>query len=204
MDSGSSGLTARQWYSRFREQFDAAASSGYTDLGLFYERHRKFVEYQHLSDPDHPEYTDAEWDRVMGGFLRSLAGEFGLVQAPDWEGGPEVIWFLPGVPQAPVVTIRAANSATDAVVSEALPQVVRSGAELAVLMMYPDYPCPPGTASIDDATTSWRARLEHELQHLGHSRGFLLLTISAYAWDLPAPWKGFVWNARSGRLEHTG
>jgi len=201
MELQSPTLDERKWLDRFRDQFDVSAMSTYTDLGLFYERHRKFVEYQPMSDPNHPEYTDAEWDRVMGAFLDSLAGEFGMVQAADWEGRPELIWFWPGVPQAPAVTIRAANSASEAIVTEALPQIVRSGAELSVLLMYPDYPHPPGTTSIEEATADWRTRLEVALHGLKANRRFLLLTISAYAWDVPAPWKGFVWNAGAGRLE---
>jgi hypothetical protein len=201
MASRVSHLTARTWLDRFREQYDAAAGSQFTELGLFYERHRKFIQYQRMSDPDHPEYSDAEWDRVMGSFLLGLAREFGLVQAPGGQGQHELSWFWPGVPQAPAATIRAANNATDSILTEDLPQVVRSGAELSVLVMYPDYPHPPGTDSIDDATTAWRSRVESELLRLGLDRGFLLLTISAYAWDVPAPWKGFVWNPQLGVLE---
>jgi hypothetical protein len=121
-----------------------------------------------------------------------ILGEFVLFQAPDWEGRPSLDWFWPGVPQKAAVTIRPANLATDGILTRDLPEVVASSAELSVLVMYPDYPNPPGTQGIEEATDAWKDRLERALALLQPSRGFLLLTISAFAWDVPAPWKGHV------------
>jgi hypothetical protein len=198
---GTSRLSAQDWLRAFRDRYDRAAESTLTDLGLFYDRHRRFVEFEKLSDPHHPEYTDEEWDRVMALFLSELSSEFGLVQARDWETGENLDWFRPTEPQQPAVAIRPANHAGAGVVDRDLPQVVSSGAELAVLLLYPDYPSPPGARSIDEATREWKARLERALQRLRPSREFLLLTISAFSWDLPAPWKGFLWNPGRATLE---
>jgi hypothetical protein len=198
---GTPPLTAREWFRRFRERYGRSAESPLTDLGLFYERHRRFVDYYHVSDPSYPEYADEHWDRVMASFLAAFSGEFGLIQAPDWKGGPSIDWFGPGAPEKVAVTIRRANSATDAILTRDLPEVIASSAELSVLVMYPDYPKPPGTQGIDEATLAWKGRMERALASLRPSREFLLLTISAYAWDLPPPWKGYVWVPQRSRLE---
>ena len=97
---------AWEWCRRFCELYNSSASSPLTMLGLFYERHRKFVEYGQRSDPGDPEYTDEEWTRVMATLLGELAGILGLVQAPDREGRPQLEWYLPGVPDKPTVIIR--------------------------------------------------------------------------------------------------
>ncbi len=201
---GSGGIPERlapEWFRRFRERYDLAADSPTTGLGLFYERHRRFAAYETLSDPNHPEYTDAEWDRVMAGFLSALSGEFGLVQARDPQGLASLAWFLPAEPQVAAVAIRFSNLASDQVVSHDLPEVIRTGAGLAVLMMYPDYPSPPGARTPEEATIAWRDRLEASLRSVPPAREFLLLTISAYSWDVPAPWKGFVWNPYRSELD---
>jgi hypothetical protein len=198
---GTAGISAREWFRRFRELYDRAADSPLTDLGLFYERHRQFVAYEAMSDPNHPEYTDEEWDRVMAGFLANLSGELGLVQARDWQGDASFEWFWPTDPQHAAVTIHPANHATEAVLRKDLPEVVKLGADLAVVLLYPDYPQPPGAEGIEEATREWRGRFETALRSLRPSRQFLLLTISAFVWDLPAPWRGFVWDPDHSRLE---
>jgi len=197
---GTPHLTGREWFRRFREQYSRSAESPLTDLGLFYERHRRFADYEKVSDPTHPEYTDVQWDRVMARFLSGFSGEFGLFQAVDWEGRSGLEWFWPGVSEKAVVMIRPANHATDVILTRDLPEVIASSAELSVLVMYPDYPNPPGTQGIEEATLAWKGRLERVLASLQPSREFLLLTISAYTWDIPAPWKGYVWDPKAGLL----
>jgi hypothetical protein len=170
-------------------------------MGLFYERHRKFVEYGQRSDPGHPEYTDEEWNRVMASLLGDLAGNLGLVQAPDWQGRPQLEWFLPGVTDRPTVVVRDTSEATNTILTHDLAELARLNPELSVFLMYPDYPLPAGAATFEAATRDWSERIERRLAELRPQREVLTLMISAYSFDLPAPWKGFVWNPSSTSLE---
>ncbi|MFI5413687.1 MAG: hypothetical protein ACHQ0I_03780 [Candidatus Lutacidiplasmatales archaeon] len=165
-----------------------------TGLGLFYDRHRRFVTGPTALDANAVEYTDDEWNRTFATFLSSLAREFGLVQAPGWEEVPQLMWFWHGVPDRPAVVIREVNVAGDTIVDQEIPAMVRSGALLTVLVIYPDYPSPPGVSSVEEATEAWRTRVQEELTHLGVNNEFLLTTISAFSWEIPAPWKGFAWH----------
>jgi len=60
--------------------------------------------------------------------------------------------------------------------------------------VYPDFPSPEGVGSVEEATEHWRRRVAEELANLGVTREFLLATISAFDWEIPAPWKGFAWR----------
>ncbi|MGA7476532.1 MAG: hypothetical protein WBW47_04855 [Thermoplasmata archaeon] len=193
-DPPSTVIYAKEWLARFRSQFDEAANDPRTALGLFYERHRRFVAGPGSLPPNRPEYTYEEWNRTFAAFLGSLARDFGLVQAPGWTDIPQLMWFWHGVPDRPAVAIREVKVAADSVVDHDIPSVVNSGALLTVLVIYPDYPAPLGAASVEEATERWRARVGDELARLGLTREFLLTTISAFDWDLPAPWKGFAWH----------
>jgi len=187
-------IYAREWLARFRSHFDEAAGDMRTGLGLFYDRHRRFVTGPTALDANAVEYTDDEWNRTFATFLSSLAREFGLVQAPGWEEVPQLMWFWHGVPDRPAVVIREVNVAGDTIVDQEIPAMVRSGALLTVLVIYPDYPSPPGASSVEEATEAWRTRVQEELTHLGVNNEFLLTTISAFSWEIPAPWKGFAWH----------
>ena len=72
--------------------------------------------------------------------------------------------------------------------------MVKSGALLTVLVIYPDFPTPEGTRSVEDATELWKERVGAELDRIGLTREFLLATMSAFDWEIPAPWKGFAWR----------
>lgn len=192
-------IYAREWLARFRSQFDEAAADPRTALGLFYERHRRYVAGPG-NPPSRSEYTYEEWNRSFAAFLSSLARDFGLVQAASWTDTPQLMWFWHGVPDRPAVAIREAKVAGDAIVDQEIPSVVKSGALLSVLVLYPDYPPPSGVASVEEATERWRARVGEELSHLGLTREFLLATISAFDWEVPAAWKGFAWHPRERLL----
>lgn len=194
---------AQDWFRRFRDRYNAAAASQLTELGLFYDRHRKFVEYGQRSDPTNPEYTDEEWNRVMAGLFAELATEQGLVQAADWEGHTQLEWYLPGVTDRPLVVIRGSSDATNKILTQDLVELSRRPSDLAVFLMYPDYPCPKGTATVDEASQAWQARIEQRLRDLEPRKQILTLMISAYSFDLPAPWRGFVWSPNSRTLVAT-
>lgn len=198
---GPVGFDAEKWFRRFRELYNASAGSLLTELGLFYDRHRQFVEYGQLNDPNSPEYTDDEWNRVMEGLLGTLAGELGLVQAPDLDNSGQLDWYLPGVPDRPTVIIRAVSEASNSILTQELVQLSRAGPDLSVFLMYPDYPFPEGSSTVEAATLAWRKRLERRLAELGTQQELLALMISAYSFDVPAPWKGFVWKPSSATLE---
>lgn len=187
-------IYATEWLSRFRSRFDEEAGDPRTALGLFYERHRRFVTSPGHPPPGRPEYTYEEWNRTFATFLASLARDFGLVQSAGWTDVPQLMWFWHGLPNRPAVTIREVKVAGDAIVREEVPSLVKSGALLTVLVIYPDYPAPPGTRSVEEATEHWRTKVGNELSHLGVNREFLLTTISAFNWEIPAPWKGFAWR----------
>jgi len=191
----SDAIFAKEWLVRFRSQFDQEAADPRTALGLFYERHRRFVTAADRSPPSRPEYTYAEWNRTFTTFLASLAREFGLVQTAGWTDVPQLMWLWHGLPDRPAVAIREVKVAGDAIVHEEVPSIVRSGALLTVLVIYPDFPAPPGTHSVEEATEHWRAKVAEELAQLGVTGEFLLTTISAFDWEIPAPWKGFVWRS---------
>jgi len=185
---------AAEWLSRFRALYDAEAEDPRTSLGLFYERHRRFVAAPNGGGPNRPEYTYEEWNRAFAAFLGSLARDFGLVQTEDWTNEPQLIWIWHGRPERPAVTIREAKVATDSVVREDLPSVVGSGALLTVLVLYPDFPAPAGVVTFDEAIEHWRGRVGQELSNLGMGGEFLLTAISAFDWGLPAPWRGYAWH----------
>ena len=191
--AASSTIYAKEWLARFRAQFDAAADDPRTALGLFYERHRRFVSGPGGVPPNRAEYTYEEWNRTFETFLGSLARDFGLVQATVWTDLPQLVWLWHGVPESPAVAIREVKVAGDSIVKQDLPSVVRSGALLTVLVIYPDFPSPPGGSTVEEATERWRVRVGDELACLGMDREFLLTTISAFNWEIPAPWKGFAW-----------
>lgn len=193
-------FSAQEWFQRFRDRYNVAAGSQLTELGLFYDRHRKFVEYGQRSDPTSPEYTDEEWNRVMAGLMAELAAERGLVQAVDWEGHTQLEWYLPGVTDRPMVVIRGSSDATNQIITHDLVELSRRPSDLAVLLMYPDYPCPKGTTTLEDATQAWQGRIEQRLRDLEPRKEVLTMMISAYSFDLPAPWRGFVWSPASRSL----
>ena len=197
----STRVTAHDWFRRFTELYDRSASSDLTEMGLFYDRHRKFVEYGQRSDPGHPEYTDEEWNRVMAGLLGELAGTFGLIQAPDWQGDHQLEWYLPGVTDKPTVVIRETSNATPSILNQDLAELAQLAAELSVFVMYPDYPLPPGATTFGAATRAWSDRIALQLSELRPGGEVLALMISAYSFDLPAPWKGYAWNRTAGVLD---
>jgi hypothetical protein len=179
-------VSVRKWLDRFQEKFGVSATDLSTELGLFYERHRKSVQYQHLTDPDHPEYTDEEWDRVMGSFLPGPAREFGLVHAPGREGHHELGWFWLGAPQAPAATIRVANRATDSILTEDIPRVRRR---------------PGGTGDVPRLPKSARGKLDRRRgRHLAGSRGSNAFPPGFDA-RFPAPYHQHVFLGRPGALE---
>jgi len=186
-------IYAREWLTRFRSQFDEEAGDPRTALGLFYERRRRYVAVPGYSAGSATEYSYEEWNRTFATFLASLAREFGLVQAAGWTDVPQLMWFWHGVPDPPAVTIREVKVAGDAIVQQEIPSVVKSGALLTVLVMYPDSPPPSDSSSVDSETERWRAKVADELARVGLTREFLLTTISAFDWEIPAPWKGFAW-----------
>ena len=196
-----SSLYAREWLVRFRAQFDEMASDPRTALGLFYERHRRFVSVPGESPLSRSEYTYEEWNRTFAAFLAALARDFGLVQAETWAEVPQLMWYWHGLADRPAVAIREVKVAGEGVVREEVPSVVKAGALLTVLVMYPDFPSLQGACSVEEATDRWRERVGEELAHLGLAREFLLTTISAFDWEIPAPWKGFVWRPQERSME---
>ncbi|HXY12429.1 MAG TPA: hypothetical protein VEJ85_02920 [Thermoplasmata archaeon] len=187
-------IYAKEWLARFRSLFDQEAADPRTALGLFYERHRRFVPVAGAVAPSRPEYTYEEWNRTFTAFLASLARDFGLVQTASWSDVPQLMWLWHGLPDRPAVAIREVKVAGEAIVREEVPSVVKSGALLTVLVVYPDFPSPEGVGSVEEATEHWRRRVAEELANLGVTREFLLATISAFDWEIPAPWKGFAWR----------
>ena len=189
-------IYAKEWLARFRSRFDDEASDPRTALGLFYERHRRFVAAPGGPQGPAPQYTYEEWNRAFAAFLASLARDFGLVQALGWTDVPQLMWFWHGVPDRPAVAIREVKVAGDAVVRQEVPSVVKAGALLTVLVLYPDAPLPAGATTVDEATESWKEKVAEELSRLGVTQEFLLATISALDWEVPAPWRGFAWQPR--------
>jgi hypothetical protein len=187
-------------FGRFRTLYDASASDPTTELGLFYERHYKFVQYEQLLDTNRPEYLDQEWNRVFSGFLASLAREFGFVPARQWTGPPGMVWFWPASPTEVGVIFQEANDAVDTIDGVDVPLLVREKAPLSVLVMYPDYPLAPGTLDLAESTDRWRRRVEEALGSVPPGGEFLLVTISAFAWEIPSTWQGFAWDGGAGEL----
>ena len=200
-DSSAGVIYAKEWLARFRAQFDEAAADPRTALGLFYERHRRFLAAPGSESGDQTEYTFREWNRAFATFLASLARDFGLVQATGWTDVPQLMWFWHGVPTQPAVAIREVKVAGDSTVVQDLPSVVRAGALLSVLVLYPDYPVLPEPNTIEVATEQWRKTVADELARLGMTREFLLATISAFDWDVPAPWKAFAWQPQAHSMD---
>ncbi len=191
------------WFRRFRALYNASAASPLTELGLFYDRHQKFVQYGQRSDPKNPEYTDDEWNRVMSSLFGELAGDLGLAQAPDSEGQPRLEWYLPGVTDRPSVVIWGTSEASPTILARDLAHLSRAGPDLSVVLMYPDYPYPEGASNYDEAALVWRRRLEARLAELRPRGEILTLMISAYSFDLPAPWLGYLWRPSRAALEAT-
>lgn len=187
-------------FARFRSLYDVCAADLTTELGLFYERHHKFVQYEKLLDSTRPEYLDPEWNRVFAGFLASLAREFGFVPARQWTGEPGMVWFWPSSPTGVGVLFQEVNEATDSILTRELPELAHDGAPLSVLIMYPDYPLATGTSDLRESTDRWRELVQRTLTTLGLRGDFLMVTISAMSWELPSTWAGFVWDRGSGEL----
>ena len=188
------GIYAKEWMARFRALYDEEAGDPRTALGLFYERSRRFVVVGGAGSSSPVEFTFEQWNRTFATFLASLAREFGLVQAESWTDVPQLMWYWHGVPDSPAVAIRQVNVAGESVAQQDVPSIVRSGALLTVLLLYPDLPEPRSAHTLEQATDLWRARVSEELSHLGLEREFLLATMSAFDWQLPSSWRGFEWR----------
>jgi len=118
-------IYAKEWLARFRSLFDQEAADPRTALGLFYERHRRFVPVAGAVAPSRPEYTYEEWNRTFTAFLASLARDFGLVQTASWSDVPQLMWLWHGLPDRPAVAIREVKVAGEAIVREEVPSVVK-------------------------------------------------------------------------------
>ena len=188
-------------FGRFRGFYDTCAADARTELGLFYERHYQYVQYEQLLDTRRPEYFDREWNRVFSGFLAALGREFGFVPARPRIDDPGMVWYWPSTPMGVGVVFEEVNEARPSILTREVPQLARNGAALSVLIMYPDYPLAPGTLDLEESAERWRAGVERTLTELRAMAPFLLLTISAYSWELPSTWAGFAWNLSSARLE---
>jgi hypothetical protein len=188
-------------FGRFRGFYDACAADVRTELGLFYERHYKFVQYEQLLDTRRPEYFDREWNRVFSAFLAALGREFGFVPARPRVDEPGMVWYWPSTPMGVGAVFEEVNEARPSILTREVPQLVRDEPPLSVLIMYPDYPLAPGTLDLAASSERWRVGVEQALTELRARGHFLLLTISAYSWELPSTWAGFAWDPTSARLE---
>ena len=193
-------LRPTAWFSRFRSRYDASASDPSSDLGLFYERHRDFARSEAQLGVDRLEYTSREWTNMLGSLAGRLAMELGFEQVVEWTSGAELMWFRLSGPPKTAVLIHEADSASDSILTQVVPRLVRSRAALSVLVMYPDFPPSDHTATLEGATELWRARIEATLKRLAAGGAFLLLTIGSNEWEVPAPWRGFSWDPRKKSL----
>ena len=111
-----------------------------------------------------------------------------------------MVWFWPSNPMGVGVLFHEVNEANDSILTRDVPQLLRDGAPLSVLIIYPDYPLAPGTTDLAQSTDRWRENVERVLSSLRPPGEFLLVTISAASWELPSTWAGFVWDRSSERL----
>ena len=191
-----------EWFHRFCVLYNESSADPSTELGVFYERHREGVLYPPgLGHSSLIEYTNAEWNQVMSVFLSRLARDLGYYQTWEWNGRRDLAWFRNQTPQRVAVVITQENEAEEQVATHDVPALANSGAEMGILVLYPDYPHPPGAHTIEEATRWWKERLELELRHLNADAEFVLVTLSANCWDIPAPWQAFAWSSRSRALE---
>jgi hypothetical protein len=197
-------LHPREWFQRFRVRYDASASDPTSAVGLLYERHRDLARSEAAVAADAVEYTNRAWTNALGTLAARLALELGFDQVTEWTSEQELMWLRLGESQKAAVLIHQANDAHDSIVTSVLPRLVRSGAPLCVLVMYPDYPPPEGATTLERATEVWRMRIEAALRNLRARTGFLLLTIGWNQWGVPAPWRGFSWDAQRGSLAPIG
>ncbi|MCI4318691.1 MAG: hypothetical protein L3K23_00970 [Thermoplasmata archaeon] len=193
-------LAPTDWFARFRERYDLAASDPTTELGVFYDRHVRFEQGPHSETEVFGEYTTAEWNAIMTGLMGDLAREYGFYQTTDPSPRQDVLWFRPVEPMTLAAMIVQEDQATEAVAELEIPHVLSGGAELGVLVLYPDYPMPQGARDLDEATELWKHRVEAELARHRPDRDFLLLTLGTNSWDLPSRWRGYAWDTSTHRL----
>ena len=144
------------------------------------------------SPPSRPEYTYEEWNLTFAAFLDSLARDFGLVQATGGTDLPQLMWFWhafrtrrsrSGRSKRP--PIRSWNTT--------FPRSSSPGS-LTVLVIYPGLSGSPRDLLGGRSDRALAGARREELARLGVQREFLLTTISAFDWEIPAPWKGFAWH----------
>ncbi len=177
-----------EWFERFCRLYNESSADPSTELGVFYERHREGVRYPpSIASSPWIEYTDTEWNQVMSVFLSRLAREQGYYQTWEWNDRGDLAWFRRQTPQRVSVVITQENQAEEPVATHDLPALAGSGADMGIMVLYPDYPHPPRSRTIEDATNWWKDRLEVELRRLDVDADFVLVTLSANCWDVPAP-----------------
>jgi hypothetical protein len=200
----SDALSPTEWFARFRERYDTAAADPTSELGVFYHRHLSFEQGERSESELLSEYTTAEWNGIMSGLLGDLARDFGLYQTTDPTPRQDLLWFRPVEPMTLAALIVQEDQATEDVTKQEIPLVVRGGAELGVLVLYPDYPMPEGAHTLEEATEMWKGRIESELSRQKPPRDFLLLTLGTNSWELPSRWRGFVWDSAAHHLRSLG
>ena len=194
-------LSPAEWFARFRQRFDLAASDPVTELGVFYDRHIR-VERGPSSETElRSEYATTEWNSIMSGLLGELARDYGFYQTTDPSSRQDLLWFRPVEPMSLAAMIVQEDQATEAVTELEVPHVVSGAAELGVLVLYPDHPMPDGARDLEEATEVWKRKVESELAQRPPSRDFLLLTLGTNSWELPSLWRGFAWDGSAHRLQ---
>ncbi|MCI4350159.1 MAG: hypothetical protein L3K15_01410 [Thermoplasmata archaeon] len=193
-------LSPTEWFTRFRERYDLAASDPASELGVFYHRHVDFARGERSEAELLGEYSTSEWNQIMSGLLGDLARDFGFYQTTDPSPRQDILWFRPVEPMKLAALIVQEDQATEAVTEQELPLVVRGGAELGILVLYPDYPMPDGARTLEEATDVWKRKIESELARHRPPSDFLLLTLGTNSWELPSRWQAFAWDSAGHRL----
>jgi hypothetical protein len=197
-------LAPSEWLARFRQRYDFAATDPATELGTFYDRHIRFAQGPHAETEVTSEFTTAEWSSIMGGLMGDLARDYGFYQTTDPAFRQDLLWFRPVEPMTLAALIVQEVEATEAITEQEVPHVATGGADLGVLVLYPDDPMPDGARDLAEATEVWKRRVESELARHRPSRDFLLLTLGTNSWELPSRWRGFGWDPAAQRLRLLG
>jgi hypothetical protein len=197
-------LAPAEWFARFRQRYDLAAADPSTELGTFYDRHIRIAEGRHTETAVISEFTTDEWNSILDGIMGTLAADYGFYQTTDPSFRHDLLWFRSVEPMTLAALIVQEDEATEAVTEREIPHIVGGGADLGVLVLYPDDPMPEGASDLADATDLWKRRIESELAQHRPPRAFLLLTLGTNSWELPSRWCGFGWDPATQRLHPVG
>lgn len=169
-------LSPSEWFERFVQAFNEAASDGNSELGIHYAK-REVRKRDTL---------DAEWTELVKVFLSRLARREGYFQEWESEGRVDLLWYEEDR-MIPSVAIEHENKSEGVNVSE-VPKLCGTDAPLKVLITYFDKHAQPEEELCSKVALALEPRARRT------DFGEFLLILGERKERLAFEWWGYVWD----------